>query len=90
MTVAEDLQNIVADLSAAIAGRKTYGRADLETMRRRLTGAVSELRQDDRAGIVSRLLLEDLCSGVEKGVGDIAGVVRRIRAQVDAQPGAAS
>ncbi|HEU4958984.1 MAG TPA: hypothetical protein VFT56_01135 [Sphingomonas sp.] len=88
MTVAEELQNIVADLSAAIAGRKTYGRADLETMRRRLTTAATELRRDDRAGTVSRLLLEDLCAGVEKGVADIAAVARRARAQVEAQAGA--
>lgn len=82
MTVATDLQDLVADVSAAIAGRKTFGRTELEVLRRRLSAAATELRDDQRAGAVSRMVLADLCGGVERGVADLSALVRRAREQM--------
>ncbi|UIJ46921.1 hypothetical protein LZK98_08255 [Sphingomonas cannabina] len=81
-TALEDLQNLIGDLSADIAGKRRYGRVEQERIRRRLDGALRELRDDRRAAVVARMALADLCDAVEAGTANIAGLAKRTRAQV--------
>ena len=81
MTVATDLQDMVADVSAAIAGRKTFGRTELEVLRRRLNAVASEAGQAERAVHTARHALDEVCTGVEAGVLDLVGLARRGRDQ---------
>lgn len=85
MTVATDLQNLVSDLSVAIAEKKTFGRVELERLRRSLTAAASEARDIERAGSAGRLAIENLCEGIETNVLDLAGLATRARAHLSVQ-----
>lgn len=79
MTVAMDLQDMVADVSVAITERKAWGRAELEVLRRRLTEAAREMRDAERAGTVTRSVLDDLVAGIDRGVADLSTLSRRAR-----------
>jgi len=75
----KDLQDLIADITAAIVERKTFGRAELEVMRRKLTATVSQLRDDERAGVTARMVLTDLVGGIDRQVVDLAGLAGRAR-----------
>lgn len=84
MTISHELQNLVADLSAAIAAKKPWGRTEQERMRRALTeigrGAVRE--ESAAAGV--RDALGELTRGVAIGVADLDGLARRGAAVLEA------
>lgn len=88
MPVAPDLQNIVADISAAIAGRKTYGRTELEKLRRQLNQAARTASAEEKAGTVSRLILTDLIDAVESGTANIVGAAAHARTRAAIPQGA--
>ncbi|MET3436347.1 hypothetical protein [Sphingomonas sp. 1185] len=71
MSIATDLQNLVSDVSAAIAANKTMGRVDLEVMRRNLTALADEARRNDTAQTVAGLVLRDLFAGIENQAADL-------------------
>lgn len=71
MSLATDLQNLVSDVSAAIAANKPLGRADLEIMRRNLTAMAEDARQVDTSQTVAGLVLRDLFDGIEKQALDL-------------------
>lgn len=71
MTLATDLQNLVSDVSAAIAANKPMGRADLEVMRRNLTALADEARRTDTSQTVAGLVLRDLFDGIENRAADL-------------------
>lgn len=71
MSLATDLQNLVSDVSAAIAANRPLGRADLEIMRRNLTAMADHARQTDRSQHLAGLVLRDLFDGIEKQTADL-------------------
>jgi len=71
MSIATDLQNLVSDVSAAIAANKTMGRADLEIMRRNLSAMAEYARQSDRSQQLAGLVLRDLFDGIAKQTADL-------------------
>jgi len=85
MPVSRDLQNMVADVSAAIAGKQSYGRADLEVLRRKLEAAARDAGEDERAGFSARTALGGLCDAIDDQVRDLAGLARRARQPVATQ-----
>lgn len=84
MTVSEDMQNIVTDLSAAIAGRQTYGRPELENLRKRLTAAIGEVRASERSGSAARLALQEVGEIAERGVAGFEEISARVRSRLAA------
>lgn len=82
MTVASDLQSMVANVSAAIAGSEIYGRAELEILRRNLAAIAKDAGEAERADFATRHMLDEVCAAVETGVLDLSGVARRGRAQI--------
>ncbi|GAN14136.1 hypothetical protein I6G65_16000 [Sphingomonas paucimobilis] len=72
MTLATDLQNLIADVSAAIAANKPMGRADLEIMRRNLSAIADDARRHDTAQTVAGLVLRDLFDGIENKAADLS------------------
>ena len=82
MPVAQDLQNTVADLSAAIAGRKTYGRVELEALRRHLTAAQRDAGKLERAEHRARAALGAMIEGVVARIADLDGLARHASAQL--------
>lgn len=71
MTLATDLQNIVADVSAAIAANQPMGRASLEILRRNLTALAEDVRRTDTSQTVAGMVLRDLFDGIEKQTVDL-------------------
>lgn len=71
MTLATELQNLVSDVSAAIAGNKTMGRADLEILRRNLSALADDARRTDTSQTVAGLVLRDLFDGIERQAADL-------------------
>lgn len=80
MPLSHDLQNLVADVSAAIATNKPLGRVELEVMRRNLDAAAREAGRIERGEATSGAALATLCDGLDRGVADIAGLARYARA----------
>lgn len=79
MPVASDIQTIVSDLSVAIAERRTYGRVELDRLRRQLEAAARELGGDRSNTAVQRQVIEDLVVGIETQAINLAGVATRAR-----------
>lgn len=73
-SVAAQLQDLITTASAAIAARHTWGRTELEIMRRNLIAACEQAKAEHRGDVTARIMLEDLCTGVEKGVANLAGL----------------
>lgn len=84
MSLSHDLQNLIADVSAAIATNQPLGRADLEIMRRNLNAAAREAGRIERGEASSGMALATLCDGLDRGVADIAGLARHARTLVPA------
>lgn len=79
MSVANDLQDIVADLSVAIAERRTFGRVELEKLRRQIDTARRELVVDRVNAFSQRAVLADLIVAVETRTLDLTGLAVRAR-----------
>lgn len=79
MTIATDLQDINADISAAIAGRKTWGRIELEQLRRSLAEVAREARKTERAETRVRNALDEVCTGIDHGIINLAGLAKHAR-----------
>lgn len=79
MPVASDIQTIVSDLSVAIAERRTYGRVELDRLRRQLETAARELGSDKSNAALQRQVIEDLVVGIETHTINLAGVATRAR-----------
>lgn len=71
MSLATDLQNLIADVSAAIAANRPMARADLEIMRRNLSAIAEDARTADTSQTVAGLVLRDLFDGIEKQAADL-------------------
>ena len=85
MPIAKDLQDIIADvLSPAIAERKTFGRTELERLRRSLTEVARQAGSEERGSVTVRHAFDQLVEGIDAGVANIAGLARHAREQ--AQP----
>lgn len=82
MTVAHDLQNMVADLSAAIAGRATYGRSDLEILRRKVEAAARDAGELERTNFTGHAVAAALCDAIDAQVVDLTTLAKRHRAQI--------
>lgn len=80
-SVASQLQDLIADANAAIAGRKAWDRTELEIMRRRLLAACEQAKAEHRGEVTARIVLDDLITGVEKGVANLAGLAQVARRQ---------
>lgn len=78
-SVATQLHDLIGRASAAIAGRETWGREKLEILRRDLVAACEQARTERRGEVTARMVLEDLCAGVERGVLDLGGLASRAR-----------
>ena len=74
MTVATDLQTLVADVPAAIASGKPMGRTELEVMRRTLSAVATEARAEEKAGTLAAMVLRDLFAGIENRAADLSGL----------------
>lgn len=86
--VATQLQELITRASAAIAGRENWGRTELEILRRDLTAACEQAKADHRGGVIARMVIEDLCVGVEKGVANLSGLALAARRQAKLDGGA--
>jgi hypothetical protein len=84
-SVAEQLQDLIADANASIAGRKAWGRTELEIFRRKLVAACEQAKAEHRGEVTARIALDDLITGVEKGVVNLAGLAQVARARRQAQ-----
>lgn len=84
MPVSHDLQNIVSDISTAIAAGKKWGRTDLERLRRSLTETAREVAEGERHAGAERLALGELVAGIDRGVADLTGLARRAGAVAQA------
>ncbi len=78
-SVATQLHDLIGRASAAIAGRETWGREKLEILRRDLVAACEQARTERRGEVTARIVLEDLCAGVERGVLDLHRLAGRAR-----------
>lgn len=74
-----ELQTIIGDVSAAIAGRKTFGRVELEQLRRQLHTADREFTREHGRTVVQREVIEGLILGIERDVANLAGLAGRAR-----------
>lgn len=83
MTLSHELQNLVADVNVAIAERKTWGRTELEKLRRNLAASARAATKEESAAATAREALGQLVAGVETGVADLAGLARRSSAAVE-------
>jgi len=88
MSVANDLQDIVADLSAAIAARQIFGRTELEKLRRQLEHACRDMAAEHRGSVTARIVLEDMIAAVEANTIDLARIASRARTHAGIAPGA--
>ena len=79
MSVATDLQDVLADLSAAIAGNKNYGRVELEKLRRSLNATAKDARQQEHDANLMTIQAEGLVEAIDRGVIDLGGVAARAR-----------
>ena len=84
MSVSHELQNLISDVSVAIAERKSWGRTEQERVRRTLDALARDAAQAERAAGSTRLCLDQLITGVETRVADLAGLARRAGAVVAA------
>ncbi len=75
---------MVADVSAAIATGQPLGRADLEIWRRRLTEAARQSRAEEADATLARVAVDQLCSGIDRQVIDLAGLAGVARRQLGA------
>lgn len=82
MPVSHDLQNVIGDVSAAIAANQTWSRVKLEKLRRSLNEAARAAAQAERSASHERFALTELIAGVTTGAADIAGLARRADAVV--------
>jgi len=80
MPVSHDLQDIISGVSAAIAERQSWGRTELEQLRRSLNEAARGAGKAERAAIAGTGLIDSLVGGIEQGVADLAGLASRARA----------
>lgn len=85
MPVSTDLQDMLADVSAAIAKNKPLGRADLEVMRRRLNASITDLRVQERTAGRAARVADDLIAGISKGTLNLSGLADRARQQLGAK-----
>ncbi|MBX9881247.1 MAG: hypothetical protein K2X73_04670 [Sphingomonas sp.] len=79
--VATQLQDLIVRASAAIAGRENWGRTELEILRRDLAAVCEQAKAEHRGDVIARMVIEDLCVGVEKGVANLAGLAQAARRQ---------
>ncbi len=84
MTVATDLQNVLADLSVAIAENRTLGRVDLEKMRRSVSAIANDARADQRRLAEGRRSVLNLVDAIDASIVDLPGLSRRTRERLDA------
>lgn len=77
--VATQLQALLDRANAAIAGRETWNREKLEILRRDLVAAVTQARADHRGEVTARMVLDDLCVGIDRGVANLAGLAAAAR-----------
>lgn len=82
MPVSHELQNLISDVSTAIVARASWGRAELEQLRRTLTELNRDVAQAERSHGTERHALTTLIDGVKAGAADIAGLARRADAVV--------
>lgn len=87
-SVATQLQDLVARANAAIAGRENWGRAELEILRRDLAAACQQAKAEHRGEVTARMVLDELCAGVEKGVANLVGLAQVARRQAKLDGGA--
>ncbi len=83
MTVATDLQNLVAEVSAAIAGNQPWGRVELEKLRRTTSAIAEEARTDSRQIAATRRHTINLVDAIDAAVADLPGLARRVRTRLD-------
>ena len=83
MRVSHDVQDIIADVSAAIAGSKTWGRVEQEKLRRSLKAIATSAGEAERAAGTERLALGELVAGVRGGVADLTGLAAHLTGFVD-------
>ena len=86
MTVATDLQNVLADLSVAIAENRALGRVDLEKLRRSVSAIANEARADQRRLAEGRRSVLNLVDAIDAAIIDLPGLSRRTRERLDALP----
>lgn len=84
MSVADDIQDIIAGVSADIASRKPWGRVELEQLRRQLTTAATDVRKGETDGIVLRSTTDDVLAAIDAGIINLAGVANRARQVIGA------
>lgn len=83
MTVATDLQNLVAEVSAAIAGGQPWGRVELERLRRTASAIAEEARSESRVIATTRRHTLNLVDAIDAAVADLPGLARRVRTRID-------
>lgn len=84
MPVAKDLQSIVSDLSVAIAGRQTFGRTELERLRRQLGDMAKVARRDETETTVHRAITDDVLGAIDAGVINLTGIAANARERLGA------
>lgn len=87
MTVATDLQNLVADVSAAIASGATWGRVDMEKLRRTTSAIAEDARAEQRRLAEGRLSVLNLVDAIDASIVDLPGLSRRTRERLSAIDG---
>lgn len=82
MSVATDPQDVLADLSAAIAGNKNYGRVELERLRRSLNATAKDARKQEHDANLMTIQAFGLVEAIDRGVIDLGGVADRARTRL--------
>lgn len=82
MSVATDLQNIIASVSAAIATGQPLQRPELEVLRRNLNAAAASARTEARDLATRDTLLGGMIEAIESGVLGLNNVAAATRAQL--------
>lgn len=90
MTVATDLQDIVAEISVHIAEGRQIGRVELEKLRRNVSAVAAEARAEARRIGEARLSVLTLVDAIDTAVVDLPGLSRRTRERLTAIGGEAA
>ena len=84
MTVATDLQDIVAEISVHIAEGRQIGRVELEKLRRNVSAAATEARAEARRIAEGRRSTLNLVDAIDAAIVDLPGLSRRTRERLKA------
>lgn len=79
MSVSDELQQVITDVSALIAAGASPGRTELEKMRRGLSAIAADARKAEADTTTQRMIFAELLTGVEGRIIDLTGLATRAR-----------